>query len=78
MRMSDPAKNYIHEEKWRFVIAGIDILIHRGRAKCRREIDDYSINDVNSIEYYNEDKEFLGEVSISVICQFLEIPDFLK
>jgi len=76
--MSQKAKKYIRDEEWRFVIAGIDILIYRGRAKSRKEIDDYHINDVNAIEYYNEEEEFIGEVELSVICQFLEIPYFFE
>jgi len=75
MRMSKSAKRYIGDEKWRFVMAGIDILVHRGRIKCRKEVDDYNINDVNTIEYYNEEAEFTGEVSLNAICQYLEIPD---
>jgi len=75
MRMSKSAKRYISDEKWRFVMAGMDILVHRDRIKCKKEVDDYHINDVNTIEYYNEEAEFTGEVSLSVICQYLEIPD---
>ena len=78
MNMRQKAKREIKNDEWRFVIAGIDILIHRGRIKSRSEIDDYGFSDVNSIEYYNEDEEYTGEVDLSTICQFLEIPDLFQ
>ena len=77
MHMKKQHKHHIHDEEWRFVMAGVDVLIHRGKIKRKKEVDDYHINDVNAIEYYNEESEFLGEVELNVICQFLEIPDFL-
>jgi ribosomal 30S subunit maturation factor RimM len=72
--MSRISKSDIKEDEWLFVMAGADVLVCRGRIKCRKEIDDYYINEINTIEYYNEDQEFVGEVSLSVICQYLEIP----
>jgi hypothetical protein len=75
MQMSRISKDDIREEEWSFVMAGADVLVYRGRIKSRKEIDDYHINEINTIEYYNDDEEFVGEVSLSVICQFLEIPD---
>ena len=78
MNMGQKARREIRDEEWRFVIAGVDVLVHRGRIKSRSEIDDYTFNDMNAIEYYNEQEEFVGEVSLSVICQFLEIPDLFK
>ena len=75
--MGQISREDIKEEEWRFIMAGADVLVHRGKIKCKKEIDDYYISEINTIEYYNDKSEFVGEVSISVICQFLEIPDII-
>lgn len=75
MGMKQKVRREIKDNEWRFVLAGVDILVHRGNIKCRKEIDDYHFSDNDTIEYYNESSDYVGEVDLNTICQFLEIPN---